>query len=177
MEAVYVDSTAYKQGCIWARIGAYAPDIIDKNSGKTSGEAVIYTTFSGDYEDINGQYCPDISKLVMASDGDYDQSDGMIYSSSVTLTYSLEDYKNITELVNQSYNKTPTNYAQAVYADVYAYDPSTGAYELIFKESDTLTSKELKKYIVNDILILKFDRGASDIDTVFMPRIAAKEGK
>ena len=177
MEMTYVDSSAYKQGCIWARIGEHKPEVIDKKSGKTSGEAVIFMTFSGDYEDISGEYCPDISKLMMSSDGDYDQSDGMIYSNSITLTYSLEDCNTITELINQSYNKTPTNYAQASYADVYAYNPSNGAYEQIFKGSDTLSGIALKKYIVNDILILKFERGATSTDTVFMPKIAAKEGK
>lgn len=176
MESVYVDFAADKQGCIWAKIGEYAPDIVDKTLGKISGEAVIYTTFSGNYEDISGEYCPNINKLQVSADGDYDQEDGMIYGDSLTITYSLEEYTNITQLVNRSYNKTPAGYTQgADYADVYAYNFSSGTYERIFGESNTLREEELKRYIENNVLILKFERGAAGLDSVFMPKIAAEE--
>lgn len=175
MENAYVDTSAYNQGCIWAGIGSYRPDVVDAQSGKTYGKAVIFTTFTGSYEDVEGAYYPDISKMAVASDGDYDQTDGMIYSNNITVTYSFEDCQSITELINRSYGKMPADYTSGIYANVYAYNVLNGNYEQIFINSDTISGEELQKYLSENVLILRYETdSAMENTTAFMPKITAK---
>lgn len=169
MDTTYVDLDTYNQGCIWAGIGSYKPEVVDSNSGETYGEGVVFTTFTGDYEDVTGVYYPNINEMMMSCDGDFSTTDGMIYTNNVTVTYSFE---NITELINQSYGKTPLDYVYESYADVYAYNIADGKYEQIFQDSDTIGGEELKKYISGNILILRYETNGSDM--AIMPQIAAK---
>lgn len=175
MERCYVNKEEYNQGCIWAGIGAYEPDIFSDESGEQYGQGIIYESFTGEYEDFEGSYCPNIESLCVEQEGGYDTSDGMIYDSIVKMTYSFENYRGITQLVNRTYNKQPFAYNTSTsYADVYAYDAETGEYVQIFKDSDTVSGEELKKYLVGDILILKFE---NTNDNAYMPKIAAKGEK
>ena len=179
MERAYVDTNVYNQGCIWAEIGTYKPEVVDEKYGKIYGEAVLFTTLAGNYEDVTGAYYPDINKAAVATDGDFDSTDGMLYNNSITVAYSFDDCKNVTELTNQSYGKTPQGYSSAIYADVYAYNFLSGEYEQIFKDSDTISGEELKKYIMDNSLGLRYDAGTAQLNstTVFMPKITAKGEK
>lgn len=179
MESTYTDYGNSNCGCIWAEIGAYKPKVMDEKYGNIYGEGVLFTTLKGEYEDITGAYYPSIDKMAMTADGDFDANDGMMYSNLVTVTYSFEDCKNITELKNLTYGKTLQNYGSAVYAGVSAYNVLSGEYERIFINSDTLNGDELKKYLSDNHITLRYESGEVQANetTVFMPKIAAKGDK
>lgn len=171
MENKYVQKNTYNQGCVWADVGTYIPEMVTDDSVKQYGGAVVYQPFVGTYEDVSATYCPDLSTVLIASDGEYDSTDRCIYSGVVTATYSLEDYEGITTLVNLDHDKKPVN-GYGEYAAVYAYNAQTGDYEAIFTNSDTITGEELKKYVAGNILILRYE-GGSDGGT-YIPKICAK---
>lgn len=179
MENVYVNSSEYNHGCIWAEIGAYKPNVMDEKYGKIYGEGVLFTTLKGEYEDVTGAYYPDINKAIVNTDGEFDTNDGMMYSNMVTVVYSFEDSKNITELKIPTYGKTPNNYVSAVYAGVSAYNVLSGEYERVFVNSDTLSGDELKKYLEGNRIMLRYESGEVQVNetTVFMPKITAKGDK
>lgn len=171
MENKYVQKNTYNQGCVWADVGTYIPELVTDDSVKQYGGAVVYQSFVGTYEDVSTTYCPDLSTVLIASDGDYDSTDKCIYSGVVTATYSLEDYEGITTLVNLDHDKKPLN-GYGEYAAVYAYNAQTGDYEAIFTNSDTITGKELKKYVAGNILILRYEGGTDGV--TYIPKICAK---
>lgn len=179
MERTYVNTDDYNYGCIWAEIGAYKPKVMDEKYGKIYGEGVLFTTLKGEYEDVTGAYYPDINKVAIETDDDFDANDGIMYSNLVTVVYSFDDCKTITELKDSTYGKTPQNYVSAVYAGVSAYNVLSGEYERIFVDSDTLNGDELKKYLSGNCITLRYESGEVQVNetTVFIPKIAAKGDK
>ncbi|MDE6434635.1 MAG: hypothetical protein K2L07_10465 [Lachnospiraceae bacterium] len=169
MENYYVKKDIYQQGCVWADIGSYTPKLTKEGSVKQYGGGVVYVPFSGEYEDVSSSYCPDIDTVMIASDGDFDPIEKYIYSGIVTATYSFEDYPDITTLENLDYNQTGNG---VTYSSVYAYNADTGNYDSIFTDSAVLTGEEFKKYVVGNVLLLRFESGSNDV--AYMPRISAR---
>ena len=93
-----------------------------------------------------------------------------MYGSLLTMTYSFDEYPEITTLMYMSEEKPPSGYGK--YAAVYAYNPESGAYEQIFQDSKTLSGSELQKYLVGNILVLRYQGDTSD--AVYVPQISAK---
>lgn len=172
MENYYVKkgSDRYRNGCVWASIGSYTPDMVKEGRVKQYGGAVVYFPFTGNYEDVYTGYCPDINALAIASDGDYDTTEGYMYGSLLTMTYSFDECPEITTLTYMSEEKPPSGYGK--YAAVYAYNPESGAYEPIFEDSKTLSGSELQKYLVGNILVLRYQGDTSD--AVYVPQISAR---
>ncbi|MCM1180894.1 MAG: hypothetical protein NC347_11595 [Clostridium sp.] len=169
MENNYVKKDIYQQGCVWADIGSYVPNLT-QSSVKQYGGGVVYVPFSGEYEDVSASYCPDIDTVMVASDGDFDPVEKYIYSGVVTATYSFEEYPDITTLENLNYNQTPDNGGR--YSSVYAYNADTGNYDQIFTDSAVLGGDEFKKYVVGNVLLLRFESASND--ATYMPRISAR---
>lgn len=172
MENYYVKKDTCQQGCVWADVGTYIPELTKKGSVKQYGGAVVYMPFTGEYEDVKSVYCPDINIAMVASDGDFDTADRCIYSGMVTATYSFEEYPDITTLENMDYNQTP-NGGYGKYASVYAYNSETGGYDPIFTDSAVLTGEEFKKYVVGNVLILRYEMASSN-ESSYMPKISAR---
>lgn len=172
MENVYVQRNIYNQGCVWADVGSYTPDMIKDDSVKQYGGAVVYFPFAAEYEDAGANYCPDIELAVISSDGDYDSVERCIYGGVLTQNYSFEDYSGVTELVNLNYDKKQGG-SEYNYASIYAYNVKTGNYDVIFKDSDTIKGEELKKYLDGNIMILRYE-SSSDGASAYLPHIIAK---
>lgn len=174
MENNYAHDVANGQGLVWGRIRSYVPELTKDSSVKTAGQAVYLTDYTAAYEDITGSYCPDIAELQVSSTDDYDGADGQMYANTIDVTYSFEEYPDITQLVNCTYGQTPPNYGSAQYAKVYAYDAENGVYVEIFKDSDTLSGAEFRRFLHDNTLILRFSADATDYYSTYIPRIAAK---
>ncbi|MBR1866560.1 MAG: hypothetical protein IJ801_08645 [Lachnospiraceae bacterium] len=170
MEEDLANAENYNTGCVWAMIDAYEPQLSDSKNLQQNGHAVIYQTFSAAYEDIEGVYYPNLSQMIVATQGDYDKTDATIYDSEATITYSFENFPGITTLENEAYGQTPSSYG--VYADVYAYNADSGAYEQIFGQDSTLSGADLQKYINGNILILQYRTNSGE--TCYLPRISAR---
>lgn len=174
MENNYSCNTSHGEGLVWGKIGSYIPELTKDSSVKTSGRAVYLSEFYGKYEDISGTYCPDINELLVENSGDYDYSNGRIYGGSVDMTYSFENYYDVTSLVNLTYNQKPSDDSSEQYAKVYAYNVETGSYEEIFTDSDTISGAQLEKYLVSNVLMLRFVAESTQYYESYMPKIAAK---
>ncbi len=167
----YVDVNDSQKGVVWGTIDSYVPQITgDGDNWKQNGFGVVYQKFTGKYEDYVGVYCPDIRQTILTNRGDFDHDSGMLYADIVNITCSLEEYPGITTLQNMNYDQQKG----ITYADVYAYNAQTDSYEQIFKNSDTLSGTELKKYLNNNILILEFRYVNAEMNSVYMPKITAK---
>ncbi len=179
MENSFIDKEAYNQGYVWGKISSYRPEIVGDEDVKQTGNAVVFQTYYAEYEDVEGVYYPSLKQMELASQGDYDP-DGMLYNGAVTMTYSFEGYPGITTLENLSYGKTEVvdsaSYGANGYANVYAYNSETGAYDLLFENSSTLSGAELQKYMAGNIIMLKYEP-VDSMATYYMPRIAARGDK
>ena len=164
---------------MWGKISSYRPEIVGDEDVKQTGNAVVFQTYYAEYEDVEGVYYPSLKQMEIASQGDYDP-DGMLYNGAVTMTYSFEGYPGITTLENLSYGKTEVvdsaSYGANGYANVYAYNSETGAYDLLFENSSTLSGAELQKYMAGNIIMLKYEP-VDSMATYYMPRIAARGDK
>ena len=180
MENSFIDKEAYNQGYVWGKISSYQPDIVGDEEVKQTGNAVVFQTYHAKYEDVEGVYYPNLKQMEIASQGDYDPADGMLYNGEVTVTYSFEGYPGITTLENLSYDKVEavdsSTYGANGYASVYAYNNETGVYDLLFENGSTLSGAELQKYMVGNIIMLKYEPVDSQ-GTYYMPRIAARGDK
>lgn len=180
MENSFIDKEAYNQGYVWGKISSYQPDIVGDEEVKQTGNAVVFQTYHAEYEDVEGVYYPNLKQMEIASQGDYDPADGMLYNGEVTVTYSFEGYPGITTLENLSYDKVEavdsSTYGANGYASVYAYNNETGVYDLLFENGSTLSGAELQKYMVGNIIMLKYEPVDSQ-GTYYMPRIAARGDK
>ena len=166
----FVNVNDCQKGLVWGTIDTYVPHITGDSDWKQNGFGVVYQTFTGEYEDYLGVYCPDIRQTILTGRGDFDANDGMLYADSVNITYSFEEYPGINELQNLNYDQKE----ERNFADVYAYNAQTDEYEPIFKNSDTLSGSDLQKYINNNILILEFRSNNIEMYSTYMPKISAR---
>lgn len=176
MESDYVDIDSYGRGCVWAKISSYTPDFIGESSVKQSGIGVLYQTFHADYEDIGTVYYPNIDGMAIDAGG-YDTERRSFYSGEpVTVTYSFEGYPGITALENPDFNELGQyNADTGMYcAYVYAMDPKTGSFDQIFVGSRVLAGEELRKYVENNILVLRYEPVNEQVYDNYIPRIIAR---
>lgn len=156
------------RGCVWG-ITDYIEDVMDSDSVSQYGGSAIVEEFYASYEDVTGAYCPDIQYWSVASDGDYDPSDGYIYSDQVIISYQfpakVRYLRNRSNLSDASGN----NYDYGEYANVEALNIETGLYEPIFTDSDTISGETLDKYIYMNSLTLRFTGNGN-----IMPVISAE---
>lgn len=180
MENSFINTKAYNQGYVWGKISSYQPEIVGDTDIKQTGNGVIFQTYHAEYEDVRGTYYPGLDQMEIASQGEYDSTDGMLYNDAVTITYSFEGYPGITTLENLSYGKEEavdsSSYGTNGYANVYAYNVETGVYDLLFENGNTLSGTELQKYMSGNVIMLKYEAVNSQA-TYYMPRIVARGDK
>ena len=179
-ENSFINTKAYNQGYVWGKISSYQPEIVGDTDIKQTGNGVIFQTYHAEYEDVRGTYYPGLDQMEIASQGEYDSTDGMLYNDAVTITYSFEGYPGITTLENLSYGKEEavdsSSYGTNGYANVYAYNVETGVYDLLFENGNTLSGTELQKYMSGNVIMLKYEAVNSQA-TYYMPRIVARGDK
>ncbi|MDO5156046.1 MAG: hypothetical protein Q4D51_08770 [Eubacteriales bacterium] len=174
MEQMYIDKSSFGKGYIWGNVGSYLPNIFKNDKVKQYGGAVVFQQFTGDYVDVVG-YHPDIKTEIVSVDGDYDRDEAYVYGDFATITYNFEDMRGVEELVHEDYEKASAGLVDNDYyiADVYAYNAEIGDYEQIFTDSDTLSGKDLEKYIQGNILMLRYKTKMGYSNRI--PRISVKE--
>ena len=95
-----------------------------------------------------------------------------MFEREVSVTYSFETMTNILTL--EKIKEDPKVHGDfAVFAEVEAYNPQSGEYEPIFTDNNLLTEENLKKYLVDDVLVLRYRTNAVE-EEVYIPRISAK---
>lgn len=169
-----IDKNAYMSGYIWGSVKSYEPELVDGSNVKRAGCGAVMTTYTAEYEDVKGAYYPSIDNMAIAEQGDYDSMDKMIYSEEVVITYSFEEYPGITCLENHSVNQNAS--VESTYnqmAQVYAYNVQTGEYDLIFENSDTLSGADLKQYLMDDVIVLKYKQSGTGYNS-YIPKICAR---
>ncbi len=174
IENSIIDKEAYKTGYIWGSVKSYEPELIKDSDVKRAGCGAVMTTYTAEYQDVNGVYYPSIDEMAIAEQGDYDSADRSIYSEEVVITYSFEGYPGITCLENHSDDANTSidsTYNQP--AEVYAYNVQTGYYDLIFRDAATLSGAELEKYLLDDVIVLKYKQLSSGYGA-YIPRICAR---
>lgn len=169
-------SEAYNTGYVWGIIDHYDSGLCKSESVKKNGYGVLIQRYESDYSDMTGLYYPDLKTMIVSDQGDYDSSDGMMYAEDVTITYSFEGYPGITSLELVSTDEMLSSQkGYGSYAEVYAYNVETGNYDRIFEDDRVLSGKELEKYMLGDILMLRYH--TDEVYEGFIPRIAAKGDK
>lgn len=169
-------SEAYNTGYVWGIIDHYDSGLCKSGSVKKNGYGVLLQRYESDYSDMTGLYYPDLKTMIVSDQGDYDSSDGMMYAEDVTITYSFEGYPGITSLELVSTDEMLSSQkGYGSYAEVYAYNVETGNYDRIFEDDRVLSGKELEKYMLGDILMLRYH--TDEVYEGFIPRIAAKGDK
>ncbi|MBQ9983671.1 MAG: tripartite tricarboxylate transporter TctB family protein [Lachnospiraceae bacterium] len=172
MEVSVLSDTDQKRGYIWGTVASYVPELTQNSKVEQSGCAVLYSTYTADYADITeGEYYSNIDSLSVASQGEFDEYDRMIYSSELVVTYSFEDCPHIMEMRVAEVPNTES-YTYWRRADVYAYNMETGDYEQIFVNGDTIYEDEIQKYMKNGVLILKYISSDTNY-TTYVPKISA----
>lgn len=178
MENSFIDIKECNRGYIWAGVDSYKPDFVEETEVKHSSIGVLFQTYTAEYEDVEDVYYPSLEPMEVSSQGEYDGADGMIYGNgTVTITYSFENYQGITTLENLSYGKEPQSvYYNSCYANIYAYNPETGAYDLVFETDAVLSGNDLKKYMSGNVIVLKYEVPDTEYNA-YMPRIIARGDK
>jgi len=168
IEQNMIDKQAYGRGYIWAGITSYKPELIEESDVKRAGSGVILTSYTASYSDISGEFYPTIDGFVIAQQGDFNLDDRYLYGAEAVVTYSFETMASVTEL-----RRLEEQLTHGTLADVYAYNVDTGEYEQIFVGSDTLSGAELKKYMLDDVIVLKYVQKDMNYGT-YIPKISAK---
>lgn len=166
MEIIESLNDNFNKGSIWAVIDGYHSNIVDKSNVKQGGMSILYQTFTKDYQDVSGAYYPSINPFIVETIGSYDKDLNYIYND-IEITYSFKDTPGIVELKNLSFNDQSNSNAT-----VYMYNYETGHFDHIFEKKDTLNGEELKKYLVDDEMIVRY--GLGNDSCVNIPNIIAK---
>lgn len=167
-----IDKGGYGKGYIWASVPSYQSEMVDASKVKQAGCGVLMTTYTAEYADVTGDFFPTISTFEVASQGDYNSMDRYMYGAEATITYSFEAVGKIATLEKmEEAEDTYGDYAS--FADVYAYNVQTGDFEQIFTKGNVLTGNELKKYMLDDVIVLKYMSKDTNKET-YIPRISAK---
>ncbi len=167
-----IDKNAHQKGYVWAIIPSYQPELIGQSNVKQAGCGVLLTSYTAKYEDVTGDFYQNIDALAIATQGDYDSQDRSIYSTDVVVTYSFENCPGITVLENMEVAGSAYN-GHGMPAEVYAYNAELGDFEPIFVNSNILSGQELKKYMMDDVIILKYMQDSSGYGA-YVPRISAR---
>lgn len=175
VESNLINKKEFNKGYVWACMSSYKPDMVDGSDVKRAGCGVILNSYTAEYSDVKGTFYPSIDELEIAAQGEYDIYDRSIYSSEVVITYSFEDFHEVTELQNMTLKENNSDTHRKP-ADVYAYNPATDDYEQIFVDGKALKGEELKKYMLDDMLMLKYVQSQTGTDYYgcYIPRICAR---
>lgn len=169
IEQNVIDKQAYGKGYIWAGITSYKPELINSANVKRAGSGVILSSYSASYSDISGEFYPVIDGFAIAEQGGFDTYDRCMYDAEAVVTYSFANMATLTEL----HHLGAEQITYGTLADVYAYNVDTGEYEQIFVSSDTLSGAELQKYMLNDVIVLKYVQKDMYQGT-YIPKISAR---
>lgn len=175
VETSLINKNEFNKGYVWACMPSYQPDMVDGSDVKRAGCGVILNSYTAEYSDVTGTFYPNIDGMEIAVQGEYDIQDRSIYSSEVVFTYSFENFPGVAELENMTL-KENSNDAYRKPADVYAYNVETGAYEQVFVDGETLKGEKLKKYMMDDVIMLKYVQVQTGTDYYgsYIPRICAR---
>lgn len=170
IESYILSVSEYCTGHVWGTIGSYKPDLMDDSQIKQSGLAVIIDDFYQEYSDVSGAFYPDISNMLIDSQGEFDSSNGYMYDQggTVTATYSFTGFGDIDTLMLNN-----AILDDGEYAEVYAFNVDTGNFEKIFDGTDTLSGTELAKYMSHGIIQLRYEQSGNAYQSYYIPRISA----
>ena len=171
METTVVAQNQEQTGYVWGTVVSYKPDMVENSKVEQRGCAVLYDTFFTEYEDVEGgKYYSSIDHKAVAMQGDYGEYERIIYSGDVIITYYFDDSKGLSKLLMNEMPKSENSYDRL--AQVYAYNLETGDYDPIFVDTDTVSEQELKKYVKDGAMILKYTPTDMQYNT-YIPRISA----
>ena len=175
VETNLINKKEFNKGYVWACMPSYRPDMVDGSDVKRAGCGVILNSYTAEYSDVIGTYYSNIDGMEIATQGDYDSQDRSIYSAEAIFTYSFENCPGITELENMALKEKSSDPNRKP-ADVYAYNVETGTYEQIFVDGETLKGEKLKKYMLDDVIILKYVpvQTGTNYYGSYIPRICAR---
>ena len=178
VESNLIDKSQFNKGYVWACMQTYQPDVVNGSDVKRAGCGIILNSYTAEYADVKGAYYPNIDSMEIATQGDFDRYDRSLYSAEAVFTYSFEECPKITELENMTL-KENNNDPYVKPADVYAYNVETGDYDPIFVDGKTLKGSQLEKYMLDDVIILKYVQGQTTTKyyNFFIPRISARGEK
>ena len=172
IETNLIDINRFNTGYVWGTIESYKTELMSDKDVKSSGTAVIINGFRQEYSDVSGSYYPSIANFAVDTQGDMDGNSGYLYGMTAEVTYSFEGAGDIDTLRAEK-----DTAVDGVYADVYAFNMDTGEYDIIFADNDTLSGKELNKYLSHGILKLKYERNQSTVNYDYadclLPKISA----
>lgn len=131
--------------------------------------AALTKPFNMEFADVTGAYIPDITSIMIASNGDWDEEDGYMWEDGIEATYYLDPAQEISCLKLMS----RSNYEDA---DVYAYNVTTGNWDQIFNGVDTLQNPSLSNYVQYDTITLRYYYQSGN-DWGYVPQIAAMGGE
>lgn len=187
----YMD-TGSNKGCIWGQVIGEVCEIAAGDNAENRGRSVLCQTFAQDYADAKSGDIADITECLVTTKGESALGDGVwgthayTYGNTITATYSFAHAEQITTLENRDFKRAKQEeddsqyddwrYEESYYASVEAYDPKNDTFEPIFEDSDTLSGKELQRYLVDGTLILRYVPVDEDCMN-YIPKIAAKGGK
>ncbi len=178
MENYYADTTPGSGcGAVWAYVADVPAQVSTDTTLAQSGSGVLYAAFTAEYEDVDGTYYASINDYITDGDGNYESYDATMYDETVTFTYELPQTDLLYLRNCNYYEKTsdvPSNENGDIYADVYAYNWGTEAYEEIFADSELLEGEQLSVYISEDGQIrLQYVTEEDYLYVAMLPRIAA----
>lgn len=149
---------------IWG-ITDYFESITDSDVSEY-GESVFYIDFYESYADYSGFYASNINDYMYSSEGDFSLDDNYIYDGDAIIRYQFpEDIVQFTNISKQS-GETYDTYTGSEYAEVFAYNYSTGVFEQIFADDYILEGDDLEKYMKDNCMTLKFSGPYTVIPTI-----------
>ncbi|MBE5942895.1 MAG: hypothetical protein E7264_10215 [Lachnospiraceae bacterium] len=171
METTVIKDSDSMMGYVWGTVCSYTPDMVTNSNVEQKGCAVLYSTFRETYADIgSGKYYSSIDHKAVAVQGDYGEYERLVYSDGVIITYYFDDCKALSKLCMGELPKEDTSINRV--AQVHAYNLETGGFDPIFVDSDTVSEEELKKYVKDGALILKYTPLDMNYNN-YLPRISA----
>jgi hypothetical protein len=147
-------------------------DLLTENKVENYGKYAIYSVEALPIEDVNGCYYDSIYKMDVNADSDeYDAYDLSMYAQEITMDVQFLQDDVIDTLM---YEENSQN-VQGQTVKVEAYNWQSDTYEQIFVNEDTISGKDLEKYMSSNMIRLRFTNSSDYM--AYLPEISAKGGQ
>ena len=192
MESLITENFSDKlnTGLIWAEAVGFTSEVAgDSNTVNSHDIGIIMQQFEQDYQTNDGCEYSMLDDYLWNTEGDYELYGRELNCDDMLATYSLETLDNISALQNltmyeqnnsgndEDGEESMFRNEEEAYALVYAYNVKTDSYDLLFEDSDTLSKEELKAYIKDGKLQLKYVITENSEVYGTIPKIVVKEEK
>ena len=177
-------------GVIWAEAVGFASEVAEDSSKVNSHDiGIIMQELKEDYQANDGCEYSLLDNYLLHTEGDYNLYGKELEGDDMLATYSLQQLDNISALQNLTMyernnsengeeDETYSYQGEIIrYAKVYAHNVKTDSYDLIFEDNDTLGKEELKDYIKDGKLRLKYVVKENLDSYGTIPKIVVKEEK